>query len=487
MKRRWTFLLLALFLLTLPGLAEMPEPQAEPENMILGEIRQTRAEEVTLYFRAGETPELTEVTRMLIVEDGEDLLTKALQELLKTTGGDDLVSPAPTETSLTRVKKSGSLVTVDLAMDLANVQSEQELVLLNTAVANTLTGLEDVEYVNVLINSRQESVCGLPVGVLTFNDATVALQWAQYQTEADRLAASVDAVLERKAALYFPSEDGQWILPEVRNIRFTGTDYAYTLLNELLVGPQTVSAASELFEAGERSPLSRPTQFINTLGESVLQIDLPEEVRLYAMQIGLTDWQYAAALTETMCSFVPELDAAYLIIGEDAVFQMNIRGERMEFPDVILRRRDFEPYIGDTAALYLSDGQGGLKRVVRAVSPVQARSARCRLEQLIEGPAPEDGDAGAVMPEGVSALDVLGVEWQEDTVTVNLSADFYRLCQTMDRQAERVAVFAIVNTLCELPSVSAVRILIEGKAVETLADSIYLMGELLPNPGLVSQ
>ena len=71
------------------------------------------------------------------------------------------------------------------------------------------------------------------------------------------------------------------------------------------------------------------------------------------------------------------------------------------------------------------------------------------------------------------------------TATLNMTSDFYRLCQLMTEEEERLLVYSIVNTLCTLPSVSAVRITIEGEIIESLAGSIYLTGGLLPNPGII--
>ena len=69
---------------------------------------------------------------------------------------------------------------------------------------------------------------------------------------------------------------------------------------------------------------------------------------------------------------------------------------------------------------------------------------------------------------------------------VNLSANFYRSCQNLSPRAERDLVYAMVNTLCALDGIRAVRIYIEGAAADTLAGSVYLRSVLLPNPGLVA-
>ena len=60
-------------------------------------------------------------------------------------------------------------------------------------------------------------------------------------------------------------------------------------------------------------------------------------------------------------------------------------------------------------------------------------------------------------------------------------------CIPMERRAatECCVVYAMVNTLCALSSVNAVRFYVEGVAADTLAGSIYLRSPLMPNPGIV--
>ena len=69
----------------------------------------------------------------------------------------------------------------------------------------------------------------------------------------------------------------------------------------------------------------------------------------------------------------------------------------------------------------------------------------------------------------------------------HVSANFYRACQSLSAQDERCVVYAMVNTLCTLRDVRAVRFYVEGVAAETLAGNIYLRSPLRPNPGLIAE
>ena len=114
-----------------------------------------------------------------------------------------------------------------------------------------------------------------------------------------------------------------------------------------------------------------------------------------------------------------------------------------------------------------------------------ALSPRSLLSQLFQGPAPWEEDVTGVLPEGVAIDDVLGIRVAGGEATVNLSSNFYRGCQSLSAQEEKLLVYAIVNTLSGLPAVSQVRFQVEGETVDTLVSAVFLRGPLLANPGIV--
>ena len=86
---------------------------------------------------------------------------------------------------------------------------------------------------------------------------------------------------------------------------------------------------------------------------------------------------------------------------------------------------------------------------------------------------------------GLNGGDLLGVSVENGVASVNFTSDFYRIAQGFSETQERGAVFAVVNTLCELAGIHGVRIYVEGVSPETLSGTIYLRDTLLPNPGAV--
>ncbi len=111
--------------------------------------------------------------------------------------------------------------------------------------------------------------------------------------------------------------------------------------------------------------------------------------------------------------------------------------------------------------LYFSDLNGRyLVEEVRSHSAITADALPVFiLERLLEGP--EGDNALPVLPEGTN---LLGVELSQGLCTVNLSEAFLTNRPKTHAQA-RMAVFAVTNSLTELPQVDQVRFLCVGKPI----------------------
>ena len=289
----------------LPGaLAEetLPEPEEEAPQMLLGEAAAEYFYEVTLHYAASDGISLSPATRTLLVQSGETLLDVVLETLLEPTGGPAQVSVVPGDTRVISREVSGALVTVDLSIDARNVQSEQELLRMYLAIAGTLLELEGVEGVNVLIGGREEGLLGLPCGVFTGVGEDVATVWAQMQAEADRYLGDAQGSVTRVAALYFPSEDGNWLVPETREVTFGEDGCARALVDALCAGPAALSCARALSPTGTLLA-GDPALTVTGEGERVLQLNLSGEALAAAEAGGVQMWQVCGALTLTLCSF----------------------------------------------------------------------------------------------------------------------------------------------------------------------------------------
>ena len=110
----------------------------------------------------------------------------------------------------------------------------------------------------------------------------------------------------------------------------------------------------------------------------------------------------------------------------------------------------------------------------------EADNARERLAELMR----LDAQTSA-LPEGLSEADILAVYEGADVIAVNLSGAFRSAMEKLSEQQERMAVYAMVNTLTEGENASKVQFFFEGEQVETLAGALEMRGAFVRNPGMV--
>ena len=176
-------------------------------------------------------------------------------------------------------------------------------------------------------------------------------------------------------------------------------------------------------------------------------------------------------------------DAEVLSIEGTPVSELNIGETRLKFSGNLMRRSNFSAFIGSSAALYFANEQGSLSRYTCAMSQSGASTPRALLTTMVSTPAP--AGSSRVFPAEIYPEDILGVHVDGRIATVNLSGNFYTRCQSLNTAQERILIYAMVNSLCELPGIGAVQFLVEGMTLESLSRDIYLKTALLPDPGLL--
>ena len=463
----------------------LPEPTEEAENMILGETVSNSLSEVTLYFASQDGTSFSTVTRSLLTESGQSLPEAAVLSMLSSSSERGI--RALGDTQVLACEYACGTATVNLSIDARNVQNPQELLAIETSIGNTLLGINGIRGVNVLIGNISESFCQLPLGVQTVQIASVTGSYAQLQAERDRLTHQQDPEpVERCALLYFPTVTGEWLVPELRDISAESDGFVTSMIEALKAGPLQESCAIPSIPEGVELLDSEPTIQTLTSGERMLDLNFSSSLANYLTFSGLEVWELAGSLTLTMCSFLPELDAVRIMVNGDPITMCELGDDILRFPGGLMHRRDFQGRIGSTATLYLVNDQGMLQPVQQAVSMRSALSPRSLLTELIRYGSRNQDQLCFPLPEGIFPEDLLGVHSSGGIARVNLSANFYRNCQGLNPREERSLVYAMVNTLCQLEGIRAVRFYVEGRAPDTLAGGIYLKSVLLPNPGIVA-
>ena len=464
----------------------LPEPTEEARNMFLGEQLPPRAANVTLYFAQSDGASFSAITRSIRVDPTENLLEAAVNALLARSLAGAAMPVSNSDVRLLSCEFASGIATVNLSVDARNVQSEQELLSLEVAIGNTLLGINGVRGVNVLIGNQSESFCQLPFGLQTEVIGNITASYAQLQTERDHYLSDGASGISRKAALYFPTEGGSWLVPEIRQITFTGESLAKTLVDALKAGPLENNCGISAIPEGAELLDANPDIRTLSTGELILVLNFSSTLANYLAFSGLEVWELVGSIALTMCSFLPEVDAVRVMVNDEPINICEAGDIILNFPNGLIRRRDFTSWIGTTATLYLANEDGALSPVDRAVSMRSALSPRSLLTELFYASEASEDGLRFPAPPNVSPEDVLGIQMNGATLRLNLSGNFYRQCQMLDSRQERSLVYSIVNTLCQLSAVRSVRFYIEGLAADTLAGGIYLKSALMPNPGIIS-
>ena len=462
----------------------LPDPPTLEDNQILGDVRQPYSRDVTLYYPVENSLDLTGITRAIEVDSNESLIGQTLSELLRTLSGTGALRTVASAEQLIDLEYSCGIACVNLSLEAGARQSDADGLMLCAAIADTLLGLEGVEAVSVLAGGRSEAVCALPLGAIDEPSDNISALYAQLQSEETRFLTEQTATISRNVILYFPSSDGGYLLPELRELSFSSDDYASAILDALKSGPVARDCCFSAMPGNQELLSDAPRLWISDAGERVIDVYFSEMLPNYLAFAGVDAWQLYGSVVLSLCTFLPELDAVRICVDSAPVESCALGESQLQFADGLMRRSDFSARIGGSAALYFAASDGGLRRMERAMSRSAAASPKGVLAEMILAGDPGD-ELDSVFPEGVLPEDVLGVEVGDSVAVVNLSGGFYSRCQMLDSAAERRLIYAMVNALTELEGIGAVRFIVEGVSIDTLVQSIYLRTPLLPDPGIV--
>ena len=404
-------------------------------------------------------------------------------------GGDISLSLSDTAA----VEVSGLTATVSLAASALRLTHEQ-LFTVGQALANTLCQLDDLQYVNVLISGAQPGLnvaATLPAGSFQMNTREdLATLWAR---------ASAPLSTGRRSfavSLYYPAPSGKGILCETRTLSFSAQDLpgmAVTLLDALAAGAEALPNMPRCPDL--KGMLTEAPSVTETGGVRRLTLCFSEALNASLINAGITRSVMMASLCCTMTTFLPGIEGIEVRIGEERINALTPSGtysgagEMISFPDGVMRRRDFSGFLLSECALYFTNAEESLTKVYRPVPFYEAHSARALVEQLMLGPQPFDSQTGlqAVLPQGLRSADLLGVAFEDSTLLLNFSSQLSSLCLDMAPEKERNMIYAVVNTLCELTPVKRTAFFVQGEQPDTLAGTVYLPGDFIPNLDLVAQ
>lgn len=432
---------------------------------------------------------------------------EAVVRALLAHPGNDMASPLGGGVQLqlagtNPVEVSRDVCTVNLGPS-ALLLSHSDFYGVCQAIANTLTEFSDIQYVNILVSGAQVGldVAGtLPMGTLqrrTGEDLTML--WEQAEAQRPQLGEDVSQKrLSATATLYFPARVGNGILPEVRNISFEGQSpsmLALGLMAELSSGARYLSNVPSLPDL--TSLLTQAPLAVEQSGTSgrTLELRFDPTLNEALIESNVTRSSLMAALTYTITTFIPGITGITVYIGEEWIQSVTPSSiytdeQPIQFGDGIQTRKDYKSFLLGYCTLYFASPDGtALVKVDRPVPCYETWSPRYLLSQLVEGPKVAYDNAvglSTVLSPDLSDADMMGFSLAGDTLLVHFSQAFMDTCTNYTPQQERLAIYAMVNTLTQHQAIRRVRFYVAGEQPETIAGGIYLPGEFLMNPGIIS-
>jgi len=236
---------------------------------------------------------------------------------------------------------------------------------------------------------------------------------------------------------------------------------------------------------------------LSSSGETVKSL-LPEEVEI--VDYTLTDGQLTLTFNEAylemdhisevllragivlMATQISDVRTVVFHIGNDVL--RNSAGEpvgAMRGSTFINNPVGINSYQYASLSLYFSNGAGD--KIVREMRNVHYSSnttlEKVIMEQLQKGPMNER--LNPVLP---SEVRVLGVSVDQKTCTVNLSEEFLE-AETDPSVSPEVAVFAVVNSLCDMLDVDRVQFEVEGSSDVVYKDELSFEGPFHRNSDLI--
>lgn len=387
---------------------------------------------------------------------------------------DNFISVFDNGVILRSVKRQGDILYINFSDEFRFMPAEAIAQML-TALAQTFTGLTEINYISVGCEGRQLIIPEYnahPVLLLDENndDAEELIRlWTDTQ---NAYKAGMDHNEETCAALYFKGASGGYYLPEARRFKLEGLNYADQLIGQLLRG--SAENGGRVFE--DKITLLDPSEYSGgTLSISFLARDsYPKNEQL---------WPAIPSIALTLSHLYPDMTNINVSIkvqtenGYDEVYSYS--SDTARFMGLI--RSDAECFVpnSDCSGLIL------VKMSVKAYDEVTA--AREIIGGIMDAQAGGMENIKKVLFED-EKFDYLGSVlglWREgNCLVIDLSSEFHESLDELSYRQERMLAYSIVNSVCSNSDFTEILFLSDGKRIQTLGRTIVVSRPIIPDYGI---
>lgn len=393
----------------------------------------------------------------------------------------------------TPVEISRDVVTINLSASALQLDRE-DLYIACQAIANTLTELDEIRYVNILVVDKPIGIDvanTLPMG--SFQRSSVADLGAVYRQLLSRRVSSTESAdhkpFSANVTLYFPLQDAEGLVSEVHAMSFDNQlpgDVVKAVLRQLSLGPADSSVHSPALPLlADLLTASPVIEVLPENGGHVLKLSFAHNLQDMLEAYGVTEEQCAASLCATFTTFLPQIDGIDIVVG-DTPAESSLEDEEVSMAvNEPLLRSAVSPLLRDYCTLsFPAEDGSGLVSVLRPVSYAQTTHPRSLLYELSRGPQACDSrqDVLPVLNEKLPDTAMLGFALSDQTLLVNFAPAFSEWFTEIEPEEERMLAFSLVNTLCSHPHIQSVCFFQSGNQLESFSGEIYWAGLFYPLP-----
>lgn len=389
-------------------------------------------------------------SRTIELSDDDDLLYRAISEQLN----------APKTEIFESVNFGVQLEYAELSEDVCNIYltsgqkgDSLSVYTLGCALAGMIDDLFKVSHTCLFINGAPVYSGGNICQPFTKTTEVIAEEF--------KLAKSYDGEID--VVLYFPSQDGNYILPEVRTIYASQSQLLPTILDELKSGPKR-SYMEPIFNSENTSSAQ-----LSYRG-STLNLKFGKYPYVYTDMLVDGDSLYSAAVVYTL----------------SGVVSAKINLDTVSSDLKALTRYDYRSFLGERIALYMPNSTYSmLTEVMHTAYQYDARRINTKINGLLGGPIGSDPiDVYPSLPAGISSSDFISVTIQDDMAVIDVTQNFFDILLNLSDNSEYMTIFSIVNTLTESDYISKVLFTVEGEQLMSREYYLYYGYPFTENPGI---
>ncbi len=450
--KKYAITLILILSILFCGCADEPQHEKEKIKVELAayDMPKEQTKWVTLYYPNGELDEILAFSQPVTAT--ENIYAEIMNALLSGTS-EGYVSSFPEGVSCRNIMLLNNILYIDMSWQFNEMPDERFLACVSV-LATTYTGLSEISFVNITVEGKQINLPRKPENpIMLLSQYTGTLQALKNHNlrHNDNEILSVETFY---GAIYVGDETGKYIVPQVKNITVRDGKYASALVSQLLA-ESTVIFPSGFMLSGEPS-------YDGKSGTVYIELICPQQWTYNA------EWLGPYALVSTLDSLYPEINNLSLTVKDS---------QGVEKTKINQTVTDYFSKIRSSVQVFAPDMEG--RNIVRT--------------NMLVSSMPGSGDLKAFIKEYLIMLNpefrtsenlVKGVAIKDNTVIINLSADFFNYYSNIidSREKEYALIYSLISVACTYTGTAKALLIEDSKTRTTVAGFIKTDKPLLKLP-----